>query len=84
MRSTFSTAADVIALNEFHRTVRILAGEAHDTGYDDLPELLGKLDGIVAACSELRKRAVGIHMEEQASRDRAEMEVSVPPCGSAW
>jgi hypothetical protein len=64
----FQTDADGhLALMRFYIDVRTLAGEAVDCGFDDLPELRLKLDGIVAACSEVLVRAERIQ-DAQAER----------------
>lgn len=62
-------ATDHILLNSFERDLKVLAGEAHDCGFDDLPELRLKLHGIVSLCSELLAQA---ERKERERRDRIE------------
>jgi hypothetical protein len=72
-------AVDHLALNRFERDVKVLAGEIHDCGFDDLPELLLKLDGVVGLCSELRSLAVRHEDAIARARGREEMETAIPP-----
>lgn len=48
----FGRNADFAALNHWERDIKTLAGEAHDCGLDDLPELARKLGEIKLVCEE--------------------------------
>ncbi len=75
---------DHLALNRFDRDVKVLAGEAHSAGFEDMPELRLKLNGIVAACSELLAQG---ERHESALLDRIareEWETSVPPLNGGF
>lgn len=83
MRWPATPWTDLLALNHFERDVTALSREARNVGFDDLPELRLKLNGIVAACSELLVRA---ERHESARLDRIyneqareEMETAIPP-----
>lgn len=80
--SAWSTpAADLIAMNAWHRDLRDLARDLHDIGLDDTPEALLKLDGIVAVAAEWRaliERRAGDQLDAQA---REERETAIPPYG---
>jgi len=72
---------DYIVLNHWERAVKDLAGEIHDVAYDDAPEAIQKLHGLVALASEQLAR-VERHASEQADRiAREEIATSVPPIG---
>lgn len=79
MRWPETPAVDHLALNRFERDVKTLAGEAHDVGFDDMSELRLKLNGIVAACSELLVMAERRAAEQQARIAREELATSIPP-----
>lgn len=82
MRWPATPACDHILLNSFERDVKVLAGEVHDTGFDDLPELRLKLHGIVSLCSELLAQAERRERDRQDAIAREERETSVPPLAS--
>jgi hypothetical protein len=70
---------DLLARNHFEHDVTKLARDARDIGFDDLPELRLKLDGIVSACSELLALA---QRHESARLDRIareEIQTAIPP-----
>jgi hypothetical protein len=74
--------SDLLMRNHFERDVTRLARDARDIGFDDFPELCRKLDGIVAACSELRALALRHESARQDRISREERETSVPPLAS--
>jgi hypothetical protein len=55
------------ALMEFRDSILNLLGEICDIGFDDLPELLLKLDGMRAECNQVQARAEQV-ADEQAER----------------
>jgi len=69
-------AADLIAMNAWHRDLRGLAGELHNIGLDDPEEALLKLDGIVAVASEWRA------LIQRRADERAEP--TYEPYDSGW
>lgn len=64
--------------NDFEREATALSREINKVGFDDYPELLLKLDGIVALCSELRVKAQRRADERLDDIAREEREVSTP------
>lgn len=79
MRWPETPATDHLALNRFERDVKVLAGEIHDVGMDDMSELRLKLHGIVSLCSELLVCAERHEAARQDRIAREEIATSVPP-----
>lgn len=74
----FGRNADFIVLNAWERDIKTLAGEAHDCGLDDLPELARKLGEIKLVCEEWLSLARRRSAEKEA---REECDTAIPPYG---
>jgi hypothetical protein len=83
MRSPNLTWDELHDLNHLESEVTTLVREIREIGYDDAPEALAKLDGIVAACSEHRarvlRRAAECQDRIEQEEARREMASAIPP-----